>query len=136
MAGTESTTALAVMDVDECLRLLADGHFGRLAVVVGEQPLVFPVNYALAGRDIVFRTDPGTKLHAAAGRRVAFEIDAADTMYHSGWSVLVEGVAREETDPSRQAELARLPLTPWCPGAKVHWIRIRSDVITGRRLAR
>jgi nitroimidazol reductase NimA-like FMN-containing flavoprotein (pyridoxamine 5'-phosphate oxidase superfamily) len=136
MAGTEPTTALAAMDVDECLRLLADHHFGRLGVLVGQQPLVFPLNYALAGRDIVFRTDSGTKLYGATERRVAFEIDEADTMYHSGWSVLVIGVAIEETDPIRVAQLARLPLTPWVPGLKSHWIRIRSDAMSGRRLAR
>lgn len=136
MAGAEPTTALTVIPVDECLRILGEHHFGRLGVLVGQQPLVFPVLYALAGRDIVFRTDPGTKLYGATGHRVAFEIDDADMMYHSGWSVLVIGVAVEETDPVRIAELARLPLAPWVPGPKSHWIRIRSDAISGRRLAR
>ena len=135
MTGAAPTTSLAVLDVDECLLLLADHHLGRLAVIVGQQPMVFPVNYALAGRDVVFRTDVGTKLYSAAGRLVAFEIDAADTTYHGGWSVLVLGVAVEEQDPIRRAALARLPLTAWCPGPKAHWMRIRSDAITGRRVA-
>ncbi|HUI49174.1 MAG TPA: pyridoxamine 5'-phosphate oxidase family protein, partial [Acidimicrobiia bacterium] len=65
---------LEALSVDECLRLLAANHVGRLAVVVKEQPVVVPVNYALMGRQIVFRSDTGTKLHASAGRRVAFEI--------------------------------------------------------------
>jgi uncharacterized protein len=136
MAGAEPTTSLVVLDVDECLRLLADHHLGRLAVTVGLQPMVFPVNYALAGRDVVFRTDIGTKLYSAAGRRVAFEIDGADTTHHGGWSVLVLGVAVEEQDPIRRGALARLPLEAWRPGPNAHWMRIRSDAITGRRIAR
>jgi len=127
-------TRLEPIELDECLRLLAGHHIGRLAVVVDGQPLVFPVNYALVGRRIVFRTDPGTKLHAAAGHRVAFEIDGANSIYHDGWSVLVVGTAREEHDEARRQEFERLPLRPWVSGPKAHWISIAGDAITGRRI--
>jgi nitroimidazol reductase NimA-like FMN-containing flavoprotein (pyridoxamine 5'-phosphate oxidase superfamily) len=130
----EVATRLDPMPEDECLQLLRAHRLGRLAVVVGDQPLVFPVNYALAGRQIVFRTDPGTKLHAADGHRVAFEIDGADALYHDGWSVLVVGVAREERDPGRTRELAKLPLSPWVAGPKAHWMTIAGGAISGRRL--
>jgi nitroimidazol reductase NimA-like FMN-containing flavoprotein (pyridoxamine 5'-phosphate oxidase superfamily) len=41
--------------------------------------VVFPVNYVLDRHTVVFRTEPGTKLHAAArGSRVCFEVDRAD----------------------------------------------------------
>ena len=128
--------ALTPLDEDECLRRLAAQHLGRLAVVVDGQPLVFPVNYALHGREIVFRTGAGTKLLGAAGKRVAFEIDGADNMYHDGWSVMVVGSAIEEREPARLHELDLLPLTPWCPGPKGHWMRVRTAAITGRRIAR
>jgi nitroimidazol reductase NimA-like FMN-containing flavoprotein (pyridoxamine 5'-phosphate oxidase superfamily) len=130
----EVAARLDPMREDECLQLLHHHKLGRLAVVVEGQPLVFPVNYALAGRTIVFRTDPGTKLHAAEGQRVAFEIDGADALYHDGWSVLVVGVAREEHDPIRKRELAKLPLTPWIAGPKAHWMTIAGGAISGRRL--
>jgi nitroimidazol reductase NimA-like FMN-containing flavoprotein (pyridoxamine 5'-phosphate oxidase superfamily) len=130
----EVATKLNPMPPDECLQLLREHNLGRLAVVVDDQPLVFPVNYALAGRQIVFRTDPGTKLHAADGNRVAFEIDGADPLYHDGWSVLVVGVALEERDPLRKRELAKLPLAPWIAGPKAHWMTISGGAITGRRL--
>jgi hypothetical protein len=119
---------------DECLRLLAEHHLGRLAVVVGEQPLVFPVNYALTGAQVVFRSDPGTKLHGADGKKVAFEIDGTDTLYHEGWSVLVVGEAYEERDPIRVRAFEALPLKPWGPGPKSHWMCIRGGAITGRRV--
>jgi nitroimidazol reductase NimA-like FMN-containing flavoprotein (pyridoxamine 5'-phosphate oxidase superfamily) len=119
---------------DECLRLLADHHLGRLAVVVGDQPLVFPVNYALSGTQVVFRSDPGTKLHSADGKKVAFEIDGADALYHEGWSVLVVGEAYEEHDAMRLRAFEALPLMPWGPGPKSHWMCIRGAAVTGRRL--
>jgi nitroimidazol reductase NimA-like FMN-containing flavoprotein (pyridoxamine 5'-phosphate oxidase superfamily) len=118
----------------DCRQLLGSHHLGRVAVVAGDQPLVFPVNYAVSGNRIVFRSDPGTKLSAAIGKRVAFEIDAFDPQYHEGWSVLVVGTAREETDPARLHDYEQLPLTPWCAGPKAHWIVIEGGAVTGRRL--
>jgi hypothetical protein len=90
----------------------------------------------MAGRQVVFRSDPGTKLHAAAHRKVAFEIDGSDGMYHTGWSVLVVGTAVEEEDPTHLHELARLPFSTWAGGPKSHWMRIRGGAITGRRIVR
>ena len=116
------------------LAWLASHGVGRLAVVVDGQPLIFPVNYAFTGTLVVFRSDPGTKLHAAVGQRVAFEIDSADTLTHDGWSVLVTGIAVEETEPSHVRTLEQLKLRPWGPGPKSHWVCIRGGAITGRRL--
>ena len=125
---------LETIDARECLELLIAHHIGRLSVVVGDQPLVFPVNYAMLDRQVVFRTDPGTKLHAANRRRVAFEIDGIDPRYHDGWSVLVVGTAREERDAVRLRKFAALPLAPWVSGAKAHWLYIAGGAITGRRI--
>jgi nitroimidazol reductase NimA-like FMN-containing flavoprotein (pyridoxamine 5'-phosphate oxidase superfamily) len=134
--AVELRTGLELLGRDECLRLLASSPIGRLAVVVGEQPLVFPVNYALDGEHVVFRTAEGTKLHGALRGPVAFEVDCADTVYHGGWSVLVVGHADDVVDPGERARLDRLPLRPWGPGPKDRWVRIRPDAITGRRLPR
>ena len=46
---------LAAMQTDECLELLRNHHVGRVSVVVDGQPLIFPVNYAIEGRNVVFR---------------------------------------------------------------------------------
>lgn len=58
---------LRVLDRDQCLRLLADDEIGRLAVIAGNTPAIFPVNYALDGDTIVFRTDPGPSWPTARG---------------------------------------------------------------------
>ncbi len=119
----------------ECFELLARDHLGRVAVVDDRGPVVFPVNFVLDRHMVVFRTDEGTKLAAACrGGRVAFEIDGADAAAHTGWSVLVRGETAEVTDPAELARLRRLPLQPWAPGAKTHYVRILPAALTGRRI--
>jgi len=82
---------------------------------------------------VVFRTDEGSKLDAACrGSRVAFEIDGTDAAARTGWSVLVRGEAIEVTDPAELARLRKLPLDPWAPGAKTHYVRILPAALTGR----
>ncbi len=130
----DSRTHLEVLDRVECQRLLQMTHLGRLAIVVEGRPLVFPVNYALDGEAVVFRTAEGTKLYGALGHEVAFEIDGFDTAYHLGWSVLVVGMGEELHDPAEIARCERLPVRPWGEGAKSHWLRIRPRAITGRRI--
>src|SRR5215217_5192889 len=61
----------------ECRNLLAERHLGRLALVDAQGPVIFPVNYVFDQGSVVFRTDAGTKLDAAADATpVAFEVDA------------------------------------------------------------
>src|SRR5687767_12164514 len=97
MRLVDSRTGVEVLERRECLELLADDVIGRLAVVVGGAPLVFPVNYVLDGEAVVFRTASGTKLDLGARQPAAFEIDGFDRLVHSGWSVLVSGRLEEAT---------------------------------------
>ena len=129
-------TGLEVLDHDECVALLDRSKLARIAVVIGGQPLVFPVNFTLDGDAVVFRTDEGTKLHAARNAPVAFECDGIDSVYHTGWSVLGTGRTEEVVNAAELARLARLPLGPWCPGPKSTWVRIRPRTLTGRRIPR
>ncbi len=120
----------------ECFELLAQQHLGRVAVVDDRGPVVFPVNFVLDRHMVVFRADAGTKLDAACrGRRVAFEIDGTDAAAHTGWSVLIRGEAVEVTNPAELARLRKLPLRPWAPGAKTHYVRILPAALTGRRIS-
>ena len=120
----------------ECFELLSREHLGRVAVVDDQGPIVFPVNFVLDRHMVVFRTDEGTKLDAAArGGRVAFEVDGTDAAAHTGWSVLVRGEAVEVTDPAELARLRRLRLSPWAPGAKNRYVRILPAKLTGRRIS-
>ena len=96
MAVIEGRTKLEVLSTIACDRHLRTETVGRIAVMVDDHPEIFPVNYAVDERgDIFFRTDPGTKLNAAAtAPTIAFEIDGFDEDRELGWSVLAVGPAR------------------------------------------
>jgi nitroimidazol reductase NimA-like FMN-containing flavoprotein (pyridoxamine 5'-phosphate oxidase superfamily) len=129
---------LLELDREECIRLLATKNLGRLAVnVAGWAPVICPVNYAFdqSSQSVVFRSDRGGKLTALAlSGQAAFEIDDLDPSGRSGWSVIVIGRAEEVTEPAEAARLEQLGLCSLAPGAEPRWIRIRSTVISGRRI--
>lgn len=127
---------LELLGEAECLALAARRPIGRVAVSVGALPAVFPVNFCFVGRDVVFRTASGTKFAAAVrGTVVAFEVDDFDTVGHSGWSVMIVGEA-SEVAASELADIEPLPVRAWAHGVRDHVVRIRSDVVTGRRISR
>lgn len=131
-----TTRAITRLDHDECLRLLETDEVGRLAIVVGGAPHVIPVNYAMDGESIVFRTDEGTKLHAAERAPACFEVDSFDRDLGSGWSVVAHGNLFEVTryDGRVLTRLSTVRLVPWAPGEKAHWMRLIARYFTGRRL--
>ena len=120
----------------ECFELLADEPVGRLAFIDDGGPIVLPVNFILDNHMLLVRTGEGTKLDVTGhGDKVAFEADGIDRATGTGWSVLVRGEAIEVTDPLELARLRTLPLHPWAPGPKNHFLRILPAVITGRRIS-
>ncbi len=128
---------LEVLERDECLRLLATATLGRIGVSSGALPVVLPVNFHVDGDRILIRSSAGTKLDAALRDAVvAFEVDDFDAMYHSGWSVVITGVAHVVDDPDRLRELQRAPLVRWAPAsADDHIVSISTEMISGRRLS-
>ena len=122
----------------ECLELLRTSAVGRVGGTVDGHPFVLPVNYAVDGDHVVFKTAAGTKLSGTTFARVAFEIDGFDAKSRTGWSVVVEGVATDISDmvDSASARLRTLDLQPWFPGEKSHWVAIQPESITGRRVSR
>ena len=121
---------------EECLRLLASNEIGRVVIVEGGGPLIFPVNYALDGDEVVFRTAEGAKLQRGPGRTACFEVDEIDRLSHTGWSVVVVGRLEEVTafDGPRYERLAKLRIEPWAPGPKPHVLRLIPSRITGRKI--
>jgi nitroimidazol reductase NimA-like FMN-containing flavoprotein (pyridoxamine 5'-phosphate oxidase superfamily) len=136
MRMVDPRTGIEVLDEDECLRLLGADEIGRLAVVDATTPMIFPVNYVLDGRSIVFRTAEGTKLDHGQRAGACFEIDAFDRATRTGWSVVATGRLEEITtyDSDALAEAKALPIEPWAAGDKPHWMRLQPTRITGRRV--
>ena len=132
-----TSRGLAILARDECLELLRATCLGRVALRIGETPAILPVNYAMLDDDVVFRTDPGSKLSAALMRvLVAFEIDHADPATRTGWSVLVTGYVEEIRDAGTLARVAELGLEPWVIEGRDFVVRIDTRTISGRRLRR
>jgi CBS domain-containing protein len=126
---------LDLLSEQECRWLLGQARVGRVAVSLGEVPAVFPVNYMVAGEEILFFTAEGTKLRAAAANAtVTFEADHIDAFAETGWSVLVVGTARERTEPAVIVAAKRLGLQPWAAGDRFHLIAVSMDFISGRRI--
>lgn len=138
--GTEAKTflheeGLEVLDEAEALELVRTVPIGRVVYSRFALPAVHVVNFALDGRDVVFRTRKGAKFGAAvADTVVAFEVDRIDEATHSGWTVTLTGRSRLVTDPHVIEQLAALGIEPWAPGDRDHYIRIRTQIVAGRRI--
>ena len=123
---------VTILPVHECWDLLGGLTLGRLVTSVDGQPEIFPVNYAVQRRTIVFRTAEGTKLVSTAiNHRVLFEVDDHDAV--EGWSVIVKGTARSLRTYEEIEDAERAQVLPWTASEKSHYVRIIPQVVTGRR---
>lgn len=129
---------LELLTEEESLSLLGDGEVGRIGLTMGALPAIFPVNYRLLDGDIVVRTAPGSKLAAAAtGAVVAFEVDDYERDTRVGWSVLVVGPSEVVHDLEVTFKVVDVGLEPWADaGSRTSIIRIRPELVTGRRICR
>ena len=132
-----STAGVLELTEEQCWVYLQIHQLGRLAIVVGGCPQVFPVNYAVGEKAIVFRTEPGSKLKHGPGSVACFEIDGYDPHTREGWSVTAVGPLEEITnaEDARSRALRQLPVDPLAPGARLHWIALNAEKVTGRRFA-
>jgi len=69
------------------------------------------------------------------GQPVTFEADAYDPAGHTGWSVIVSGIATLTTDVDTVAAQLGAGLRSWAPPPRDRLLRISVDRIEGRRLA-
>ncbi|BCO34880.1 pyridoxamine 5'-phosphate oxidase family protein [Mycobacterium heckeshornense] len=129
MTASEPVT---ILSDSQCWDLLASVALGRLVTSVEGQPEIFPVNFVVQRRTVLFRTAEGTKLVSTAiNNRVLFEAD--DHNVAEGWSVIVKGTARMLRTNEEIEEAERAQLLPWTATLKRHYIRILPISVTGRR---
>ncbi|MGS2586990.1 helix-turn-helix domain-containing protein [Streptomyces hebeiensis] len=126
---------LVVLKPHECRALLSTHGVGRVAVSTHRGPAVIPVNYVVIGGGIAYRTAPRTAAAAAAGQKVAFEVDHFDEALSRGWSVNVVGMAHAVTGDAAARGFDEQAFTePWAGGERHLWFEIFPDYITGRRI--
>ncbi|MFC7495390.1 MULTISPECIES: pyridoxamine 5'-phosphate oxidase family protein [unclassified Nocardioides] len=122
---------MSEMTTAECWAMLREHEFGRLAFTVVDEQHITPINYAVDGETLLFRTAPGNKLLAVElGAQVAFEID--DFAGETAASVVVRGRARHlGEDEAHRAE--NVPLRPWVGPEKYDVVEIAPTDVSGRR---
>ncbi len=132
--NAEVVPTLVELGRDECLELLGTATIGRVVLSVHCIPVAVPVNLSVIDGNALFTTDVGSKLRAAVlGQVVSVEADDVDRTYHTGWSVLLTGVAQIVSDPETIRQTRRAHQA-WAPGAHPFLVKVPSTVISGRRL--
>lgn len=123
-------TVTTELSIERCWDLLRSDEFGRLAFRMTDEVHLVPVNYAVDGETLLFRTGAGNKLLGLTMHpEVVFEIDSYTEA--DATSVIVRGVARQlEEDEEHRAE--NVPLRPWVNTPKYNVVEIRPTEITGR----
>ena len=119
----------------EALSLLQRGsqRVGRLVITLAGEPHIFPVNYAVDGDAVVFRTRVGTKLSGITRSLATFEVDHIDAS-GQGWAVSFEGLAQEvlDADPAElRARIEALAFDTWPGGHRPHVVRITPYAVRG-----
>ena len=132
---------LVELNRSECLELLRRQQVGRIAYTDSVGPVAVPVNFALAGDDVVVRMERSNRAlyppNSGPDAVLAFEVDHVDADDGSGWSVVVRGRAREVTldaVPDLLRGMSECPPRPFAEGVHNVWLRIQSQTMTGRRL--
>ncbi len=131
---TKEPQPISILSQSECWDLVSSRTLGRLVTSVDGQPDIFPVNYVVQHRTVLFRTAEGTKLVSAAiNSNVLFEVDDHNAV--GGWSVIIKGMARSLRTDEEIEEAERGELLPWIATVKPHFVRIRPVSVTGRHFS-
>lgn len=118
----------------ECLRLLGGTRLGRVALSLDALPYVFPVHFALLGRDPVFRTHGQVRRTAAlAGNVVCFQADGLESDAYRGWSVQLTGRAELVTGGPEHEAVQDLPRSPLAPDDD-RLVRVKATLIRGHHV--
>jgi uncharacterized protein len=126
---------IRLLPAGECLRRLRSVPVGRIAYTKNALPAVEPVKFALEGRHIVIRTDPGCALATALHHTVvAFEADDVDCEHRRGWSVTIVGNAHEVVDPREISRLRASGLQSWARDGDGYFFRIMPGIMTGQEM--
>jgi len=121
----------------ESWRLLGSVSLGRIVFTERAMPAIRPVNHLVDDKTVIIRSHLGAAITGRAagdGTVVCYEADDIDPVRHTGWSVIVTGMARLVRDPAAVSRYQQL-LQPWADGQMDYVIAIEPQLITGLRLA-
>jgi nitroimidazol reductase NimA-like FMN-containing flavoprotein (pyridoxamine 5'-phosphate oxidase superfamily) len=114
---------LRVLGPARCRALLASVPLGRLGFVRAGRPVIRPVNFTVTADAIWLRAGRNSWADRLDGQSVTFEADAYDAGGHTGWSVIVSGVATLTTDVETVAAQFGAGLRSWAPPPRDRLLR-------------
>lgn len=127
-----TTTPVTELTDAQSWDLLSAVSLGRLVTTVSGWTEIFPVNFVVQHKTVLFRTAEGTKLLTSVlNEHVVFEAD--DHTVAEGWSVVLRGTAKPLSTTAEIDEAERAGLYPWVATRKLRFVRITPDTLTGRR---
>lgn len=116
----------------ECRDLLETDVVGRVAFMTTAGPRIVPINYAVRGDTLLFRTTAYSELAKfAPDAEIAFEIDQFDNERQRGWSVVVHGRCERIDDTTDPAEPGP---EPWAGGVRPLLLQLTFREVSGRRV--
>lgn len=134
MENTSTDHDVKELSVHDCWKYLQSTSICRVALINGDVPEIFPVNYVPNYATILFRTGPGTKHDALKdGIPLALEADGFNRYGTIAWSVIIKGSPEFVTNPDEIQEAVDVGLSPWQPGSKDILVRVTPTHISGRR---
>ena len=128
--------SLIELTTDQCFELLNTGLIGRVVFRAPMGLRVVPVNYAMYGASIVWRTAPYSELGSYGdGREAVFEVDHIDYEQHRAWSVLATGKMQLVDDPDDVTDIRLIEdPVPWADGSRHLYMRLDWYELSGRRI--
>jgi nitroimidazol reductase NimA-like FMN-containing flavoprotein (pyridoxamine 5'-phosphate oxidase superfamily) len=126
---------IEVLDSADCWGRLASQPVGRVAFIEDGLPRVLPINYAVDGNTLVFRTS-SLFADTVTPVPISFETDHYELDSRTGWSVVVRGSLERVVDADDTERCERTGLLGWAPGERNHWFRIAPNRVTGRAIGR
>lgn len=132
---TPEAKPLGTLTVPEAIALLGTQVVGRLVYTLRALPAVTPVNFVLRDGAIwIWTASQPSMWQAVRGAVVAFEVDEIDHEHHTGWSVVVLGVAELIRDPEAIKRAFADGPEPWAAAREEHLLRIPLTRVSGRRV--
>ena len=126
---------LELLSQAECVQLLRTKTVGRVGLSASSLPFVLPVRYVVDDDRILMRTGESTRMAAATSDAVvAFEVDEFDADMDAGWSVMVQGFAREVRGGVSVGPDAEEILSSWVGPMPARCFSIPMEIVIGQRL--
>jgi len=133
----DARRTLEVLTREECWGYLRRARLGRLVFTEAALPAVVLVPFAVVGEELVVATTSGSRTAVTALRQVvAVQVDDADALTRTGWSVTAVGSSHRMGDTHLAATLRAGGLVPWAPTAWATYTAISVRLLKGSRLSR